>query len=40
MKDITVIIKQLDGKEIGVSTAMIDEDVIRCCCGLEPKEQE
>lgn len=39
MKDVIVTIKQPDGTEISVSTAMIDEDVLRYQCDLEPKEQ-
>lgn len=40
MKDVIVTIKQPDGTEISVSTVMIDEDVLRYSCGLDPNEQE
>lgn len=39
MEDIDIIIKQPDGTELVVNTSLIDEDVLRVRCGLEPKEE-
>lgn len=39
MKDVIATIKQPDGTEISVSKVMIDEDVLRYRCGLEPKDE-
>lgn len=38
MKDINIIIKDVFGKEIKVSTEQIEEDVLRMRMGLEPQE--
>lgn len=38
MKDIDIIVKQSDGTKLVVNTSLIDEDVLRIRCGLEPKE--
>ena len=40
MKDLDIEIKQEDGTVLIVNTDMIEEDVIRYRCGLEPKEQK
>lgn len=40
MEDIDIIIKQPDGTELVVNTSLIDEDVLRVRCGLEPKEEQ
>ena len=40
MKDINIKIEQEDGTELKVSTDMIEEDVIRMRCGLEPREDD
>lgn len=40
MEDFNIIIKQSDGKELVVNTSMIEEDVLRMRCGLNPKEQD
>ena len=39
MEDFDITIKQPDGTELVVNTSLIDEDVLRMSCGLEPKEQ-
>lgn len=39
MEDFDIEIKQDDGRVLVVNTGMIEEDVIRAYCGLEPKEQ-
>lgn len=39
MEDIDIIVKQPDGTELVVNTSLIDEDVLRTRCGLEPKEE-
>ena len=39
MEDFDVVLEQLDGTELVVNTSLIDEDVLRMRCGLEPKEQ-
>ena len=39
MKDFDIEIKQDDGRILVVNTDMIEEDIIRAWCGLEPKEQ-
>lgn len=38
MKDINIIIKDVFGKEIKVSTEQIEEDVLRMRMGLELQE--
>ena len=40
MSDFNIGIKQDDGTVLTVNTDMIEEDVIRNRCGLEPKEQK
>lgn len=40
MKDVDICITQEDGREIVVNTSLLDEDVLRMRCGLEPKEQD
>ena len=40
MEDFKIILKQPDGTELVVNTSLIDEDVLRMRCGLEPKEQD
>lgn len=40
MEDFNIIFKQPDGKEQVFNTSLIDEDVLRAQCGLEPKEQD
>lgn len=40
MEDFNVILKQQDGTKLIVDTSLIDEDVLRMRCGLEPKEQD
>ena len=40
MEDLNIILKQQDGKELTFDTSLIDEDVLRIRCGLEPKEQD
>ena len=40
MKDVDIEIKQPDGTVLVVNTDMIEEDVLRSMCGLEPKEQD
>ena len=40
MKDVIIKITQEDGTELVVSTNMIEEDVIRTRCGLEPREDD
>ncbi len=39
MEDIDITVKQPDGTELIVNTSLIDEDVLRTRCGLEPKEE-
>ena len=39
MEDFNIILKQSDGTELIVNTSMIEENVLRMRCGLEPKEQ-
>ena len=38
MKDFDIEIRQEDGTVLIVNTDMIEEDIIRTRCGLEPKE--
>lgn len=38
MKDVNIEVKQDDGSMLTVNTDMIEEDVLRSMCGLEPKE--
>lgn len=40
MEDFNIILKHPNGTEWVVNTSLIDEDVLRMRCGLEPKEQE
>ena len=40
MRDVNIEIKQDNGSRLVVNTDMIEEDVIRIMCGLEPKEQD
>lgn len=40
MEDFDIVLKQPNGTELVVNTSLIDEDVLRMRCGLEPKEQE
>jgi hypothetical protein len=40
MEDFDIVLKQPDGTELVVNTSLIDEDVLKMRCGLEPKEQD